>query len=445
MHKWQNKIFLIIVILAVAARFILFLINSESNDDHVTPILLWMENGIYPQVHDCFECFQPPLFYGLVKETAELSNLTEFDEIRRIFQIINLALSFIILWLIIDFHNKLKVDSKYKVALIGFWALNPKLIAIGSQATNDTIIIVLGMLFGLLLFNYLTIKRTTFGLVLVSLVAFTAALSKGTGLVFVVILVLALVYSLFQKQTRKTQIISLIVIIGLPIIVGSTGGYYQKYQKFGDPFIINQNKAPKPNWITPDTLFNGRKGVTTITESFLSFKLESLIKQPYNINSGNNYPDHRKSFWTQLYGQYSNALFERHPWSWISSHPDMLNIARLNYITSLPLFILFIYLFFITFLKGVKILIFERLLNLEILHSLFLLAMVSFTIKYSYDYRDFSNMKIIFIYPSLLSMIWIFHKGFIKRSLLLNTINILVWTSIAGYLINMTFLIVKLW
>jgi hypothetical protein len=235
------------------------------------------------------------------------------------------------------------------------------------------------------------------------------------------------------------------VIVSLPVLVASVGGYYEKYQNFGNPFIINQNKAAKPAWFNDNTGFMGRKGVSTISETFLSFNMLSLVKEPYNVNQGQVYPMHRESFWTQLYGQFSNALFERHPGSWISIHPDMLNIARINYILLLPLFLFFIYSFTKATLFGIKELFRTNKLSSDLLHSLFILTLLVFTIKYSYDYRDFSNMKVIFIFPALYSMFWIFQRGFRNVKFVPKVLCVFIWLVTAGYAINLSFLVIQLW
>jgi hypothetical protein len=53
----QRTIILIAFFVCLVPRVILTAINKTANDDHIAPILLWNEKGVYPATKDCWECF----------------------------------------------------------------------------------------------------------------------------------------------------------------------------------------------------------------------------------------------------------------------------------------------------------------------------------------------------------------------------------------------------
>ncbi|MBR9917120.1 hypothetical protein GYB29_05425 [bacterium] len=431
-----------ILALAFLLRVLLFVFNTDYNDDHVTPVLMWLESGVYPAVHDCWECFQPKGFYALVKFTAELFNLSSFSAVRFIFELYNTLLSLLVLFILFKVHISIKSKSIIVPLLFAFWALNPKLIAIGAQATNDMFIIAGGIVFTLLV-NRFFVKKLTWSILMGTAVfVFLLAIGKGNGLVIAAVFLCLLIYQLFRRSSLNLKMGSFVLMILLPVLIAKFGGYYDKYLSYGDPFIINQDKASKPHWNQEDD-FQGRMGVRTIKSAYFSFELESLIEEPYNINSGDEYPKHRESFFTQLYGQFSHILFERHPASWISFHPDMLNFARANYLVLLPLLLIFIASIFSNLLHGIHSLIRNGRVNLSLFHALFSLTFIVFTLKYSMDYRDFSNMKVIFFFPALISMSYCFNEVTIAK---FNNVVVMLLLSLASllFLLNTSFLVIHL-
>ena len=431
----QRTIILIAFFVCLVPRVILTTINKTANDDHIAPILLWNEKGVYPATKDCWECFQPPFYYGVVKSVAQITEATTEDELRIVFQWMNFVFGLGCLLLIFIFQFRSSLPFKWNLSLALFWGLNPKLIAISIQATNDIPVIALGMVFTLLLLKWIENKSNVWFAFILLIVLLTSIL-KGNGLVLFFILPIILLF-LFITGQISFPTLSLKTVLLLAIIpaIAFLGSYYGKYKNYGNPFLTNLPVAPAPNFFTPDTAQGFRKGVTTVWDSFFSFKIKSLIEQPYNVNDlTDNYPAHRTSFFAQLYGQFSNASFERAPPSWSVKDETAMNFMRANYLLQLPLLLLFLFGIFAV----AKQVVYERSPQ-DFIHLTMFFIYLAFVARYAYNIRDFANMKLIFLLPALLSMVYFLQKGAaqLKSGLLHNAALILINASTLLCAINL--------
>lgn len=438
----QRAIILIAFFVCLVPRVILTTINKTANDDHIAPILLWNEKGVYPATKDCWECFQPPLYYGVVKSVAQICGATTEDQLRVLFQWINFAFGVSCLLLIFFFQFQSSVPFKWNLSLALFWGLNPKLIAISIQATNDIPVIALGMVFTLLLLKWVENKSNVlFGFILLTVLL--ASILKGNGLVLFFILPVVLLF-LFAAKKISSSVFSIKSVFLLALIpaIAFLGGYYGKYKNYGNPFLTNLPVAPAPNLFTPDTAQGFRKGVTTVWDSFFTFKIKSLVEQPYNVNDlSDNYPAHRTSFFTQLYGQFSNASFERAPPSWSVKDETAMDFMRANYLLQLTLLLLFLFGIFVV----TKQVVLERTPR-DFIHLAMFFIYLVFVARYAYNIRDFANMKLIFLLPALLSMMYFLGKGAaqLKSGLLNIAALILINTSTLLCAINLYYFTIKL-
>jgi len=130
-----------------------------------------------------------------------------------------------------------------------------------------------------------------------------------------------------------------------------------------------------------------------------------MVKQPYINNEADGYPLHRTSLWSQLYGRTFFMHFDQWPISWQSQKPFIIQIGRgLIILGIVPLFLFITGITFgvFTFLKNIFN---RRIITTNSLHLFIAACFLGASIKYSYDYRDFSAMKSIYIFPALLSFL----------------------------------------
>jgi len=285
----SSKTILILVLISAIPRIILALLNSEVNDDHITTVLLWYQNGEFPSARDCWECFQPPLFYFIVKIFSTVAGSVTYENVFNVIQSFNLLISIGIAWLSIIFISRLQLNRFLSISLALFWVLNPELISIGVLVTNDSLVILLGILFSLKFLDYLDYGQWQKEVVL-SFLLFLLGITKGNGLLFIGIApIVILIKTIYTKQFLTLATLRKFTLLVTTVVaIAYSGLYIEKYQEFNNPFITNVNPPyEKAKWDTPGT-FKFRKGVNTIKETLFSFPIFSLIQTPYNLNEVEN-------------------------------------------------------------------------------------------------------------------------------------------------------------
>jgi hypothetical protein len=198
------------------------------------------------------------------------------------------------------------------------------------------------------------------------------------------------------------------------MIVPYGGHYVHNAYTYRDAFVINRDKSPHPHWCKET--YVARPGVTSIVHSYLTFRFLDLMKHPVLSNRKENYTAHRTSLWSQLYARAYSVYFDHWPPSWHRSGDFMMYTTRLIFLLALlpSLYML------VGFIKENLILldgIIKRQygsfshLNTWLFHF-FSLGYVGFIIIFTMQYRDFSTMKAIFIFPALICFVYYFVKGY---------------------------------
>src|SRR5664280_229909 len=73
-----NVLILVIFFLSVGLRLWMVSFNRESNDDHMQVISLIIKSGTLPDKSNCWECYQPKLFYYV---DAKILQITGADKL----------------------------------------------------------------------------------------------------------------------------------------------------------------------------------------------------------------------------------------------------------------------------------------------------------------------------------------------------------------------------
>jgi uncharacterized membrane protein YwzB len=426
-----------VFLFAVLLRLVLSIINTESNDDHVTPVLLFIKNGALPMTNDCWECFQPPLFYLIVGNIARLLSISTDIHVFSLIQSINFIASIIILRAIRLTIHKISLAPKPKLVIFAFFAFNPELISLSVLATNDT----LAILFGTLILLQLSKPDSYKKWISIAVLTILGSITKGNFLVFPIGLSAIVLFKIVViRPFTLRRLLMLVWVIGVFLVIAFSGGYVEKFQTYRTPFKTNMNKSAPPVISGDDTAYVGRKGVNSITTSYLSFNIISLLKKPYITNGTVCLEAHRQSFFTLLFGQYSNFLFENHPFKWQTNNNDSHNISRINYVVHVVILCFVLWaVFSIVFEKDWS----ARFVKDATWVQVFLLgAFVVFVVKYSYDYRDYSTIKLAFIYPVYVGLVSLTSTiiGHLRHKYQ-NMISGLMVVAVVLYLINYVYLI----
>jgi hypothetical protein len=423
---------------ACVLRVALALVNQEANDDHMTIVRAIAFEGRVPGLADDWQGFQPKLFHWTIalllwwlEPTGALAQI-------RLANLVNCAAG--IATLLILRHGLTRSGFSPSTTLLTFSliALNPALVGINSQATNDSFVIVFAttsLYFGAEFFRSLS-WGTSWGSSWTRLLGMTAAailagVSKGTGLVVVIVYLCVFAVLLIRRagsspppRGRVLAAMALCVALFVPA-VAFFGPYLDNYRTGGSIFAQNITPAPLPHfWKETDAY---RPGIRSIVGGFLTFRFVNMLEQPALMNSAlhdrndptnyhvTGYPLHQTSLWSQLYGNLHFVHFANWPETWRTRSEIVRGIGRAALILGLaPTAVLLLGMLG----EGARCL--TTLVGRrgpprtagELVFPIAALGSLAFSIAIALRMRDFGIMKVIYIFPGLLAFGWCFARGY---------------------------------
>jgi hypothetical protein len=407
-----SRVWMVVFVLAVGLRLVLALVNNGSaNDDHLEVSRIIYSTGSIPEPQDCWQCYQPKLFHYVQAKLWKVLNISTGRNQHKLAQIINCAAGIITLFLLLGFLRKQQYSNRVKLIAFTLISLNPSLIAISSQPSNDAFIILFGTVIIYSVYRLMQRFRIKHLLLLILFSALASAtktssliLITGVILVWMIKLLLDLAYN--RSLSRKyilAFILYLVTTLPATLVLGE---YYSNYRKYNKPVVYNTSTGDLPH-LFQKTDFR-RPGVQSIAEGYFTFRLFDMLKTPVITNEEDSFPKHRTSLWSQLYGRSHFIYFENWPpGKWQSTNPAMWWTGRVALVLALvPLGLLMIG-FWKTFrvwptlvLKGRD----DFLKNgYEWILHVFIAGFLLFIIMFTLHGRDFSFMKIIYLFPGLLA------------------------------------------
>jgi len=417
-HK-SDLLFLGLFLMSLVLRLALAIVNRQANDDHMEVVNRIIVTGALPQKDDCWECFQPKLFHSTIALTLEGFGLANAPDDTKILvaQLVNFIAGLISLGVIAIFIRDLPVSVE-RIKPLGFAliALNPQLVRISSQATNDGFAILFSTL-ALYLAYKLFLKPNTRTFLFVILFSVLGIASKSNAWVTASAISLALFTWVWIIKETRTKVlvyaISFLLVVPLLSVVNPLTQYITNTQKYGSPILLNIPKPALPHW--SEVTYPRRPGIISIKDGYFTFKFFSLLRNPLDRDIGTNIPSHRTSLWTQLYASANSLRFEDFPPSWGTAGQEGFTVLRGIFILALLPTIIFFF--------GAAIELFRVLKNFvkripiigrETAFGLFdfaFLGYILFEALYALVYRDYPVMKAIFLYPGLLAFALIFIRG----------------------------------
>lgn len=324
-------------------------------------------------------------------------------------QIINALMGIMLTAIIWAYIRSIPIDNDpLKAAAFALTALNPNLIGINAQATNDTLAILLSTLAIISARSYL--RREKGAVLAVCMICICLGLAAKTNVVVAAFAIMASLLAKWYAFRQRFMLVSAILFLaGIMIlsVLNPLTQYWTNRQKYGAMVLMNRGVQPYP---FPDFLeksYYARPGITSILDGIFTFKYGSLLRYPRLTNAPFHYPAHRTSLWTQIYAHAQSIHFDNWPPSWGSHGTEYFSLTRAVFILALlPTAVLIIGAAgnLSKFLAGLfnKSSSSLRAMDYGIFTILFW-SHIAFIMIYSLLYRDFSNMKAIFIFPALIS------------------------------------------
>jgi len=220
-------------------------------------------------------------------------------------------------------------------------------------------------------------------------------------------------------HTGRTKVLvyAILYLLAIPAlaILNPLTQYRFNYGRYGSPVPIPWQRQAVPFFF--EQTFVPFAGILSIQDGFLTFKFFDLIQNPVtDLQEEINASSHRTSLWTRLYGSAHSIHFENYPPTWRTPSQKILTISRLIYLLALvPTTLMLIGA--VTEIQQTLKGILTR--NPSILQGTFfgLITLVFvghliFIALYAFEYRTYTFMKAIFIYPGLLALPALFLRGF---------------------------------
>ncbi len=393
------------VLVGVTLRVVLATVNRQANDDHVEVVLELLGGGRQPTILTCNECFQPKLYHLMCAWIAKACDLSTRDQITVVAQLFNAVLGIGVVLIGYGLICRISENRLVRFLATSWLALNPGLLGINVQATNDTLLIFVGTVLLVSLHDWIgsgTRSATALGVAVLS--AGLAPHIKGNGIVLALLTAAIVSAITWQRSSphRVLRSIAVLVLLTVVVLMGArvNRSYQDNYQATGLLLPTNMVPAPTP-FLVRHTVAN-RPGVTSIASAFLTFRIVDLVQTPYNMEGVEPHSLHRTSLWSQLYARTYVLHFDQWPPSWKRLSPDVLVLGRVLLLLGLlPTWLL---------LTGLADFVRRpRQSNLEsFVFFLFVVAMLAFMVAYSVRYRDVAVMKVIFILPAVVAFMYFY-------------------------------------
>lgn len=409
--------FWLIWALAIMLRVWIATYNTDANDNHREVIQRIKATGELPVVNDCWQCYHVKAYhYPAAVLLARLSINNPVDQLR-LLQYGNVLMGLLTLVLIWLWLSRGNIEDKWKLAVFALFALNPKLAAVNTEVTNDSLVILSATASFFCYARFLA-ERRFLNLWGALVFAALAAASKASGLVVAVVVFghLAVYAAVNYRRLPlvKKQVAVLVLITAVASIAVPYAGYLQNARVAGSPLANNIKKFPFPSWSEENRW--SQAGTVNIVDSYLTFHWPGLVAYPYINKSPVFYPEHRINHWAQVYGRHLFSRFERWPPSWSTNGYWTTRIGRAAMVLGLvPLGFLTIGFGWlaVAVVKGLRTLAgFKALVgDAEIFLGMTALAMIALSLKLSLDFQTYAIMKAIYVYPALIGFAALVMRG----------------------------------
>jgi Dolichyl-phosphate-mannose-protein mannosyltransferase len=331
-----------LLIVGIALRVLLALVNLEANDPHLPVIRAIAFEHRFPTREQEWEGFQPKLYHATAAFVWRLLPTRDPYALTRAAQLVSCVAGVLTLLVVLRFLRLLGAmregtgcaEPERGLPLSGAIAfaavaLNPALVGTSVQATNDSFVILFA---SLTLYSGARVLADGRGRDFAALVlwATLAGISKGNGLA--VIVAVAATFAIVclvgpgAERRRRAAIRGAVFVALVAAPVALIGPYYSHQRQHGTPFVTNWNPSRRPHLLYET--FVSRPGLTSVLQGLLTFRLVDLFRHPESNDDWTQYPRHRTSLWSRVYAQAHSSHFESWPPSWKARSQLVLQLTR---------------------------------------------------------------------------------------------------------------------
>jgi hypothetical protein len=402
----------------VILRVALALVNDDANDDHMSVIRIIAYENRMPERGEVKEAFQPKLYHATVAVLLKVVRPQSKRAQMILAQMVSCAAGILTLLLAYRFFmGEVEVSEKVRFISFAMLALNPPLIGINGQATNDSFVILFASLAFYFAWLFFRSQRTS-DFCWMSTFAILAGLSKGNGLVIFVALLAVFAMAVgwtrenYDLRRSRAALYAVIFLLSYSALVPTLGPYWTHYRRYGSAFAINQEPDPFP--------------VSSLAESLGTFRIGELLRNPVIKKQPDNiHPVTQTSLASELYGRAHFVHFDSWPptwqlpnWQstrereWISS--VISNDGRLIFLCALlPTALMLAGLLRSLISAGRMFVRRHQAPKLRLTDWLLLFTTVGyilFIVAVRLRFRDFGAMKAIYVFPGLLGFLTLFAR-----------------------------------
>jgi len=406
-----------ILALATVLRLAIALLNDAANDDHLRVVQLILAGRHPLTLGDCRECFHPKLFYFVIAAAVRVLGVATTYWWLRFGQVLDALFGVLVIVIVHRFLLRQRLSPAVRVVVVALVALNPAFLAINVQFTNDSLAILLSVAGVFAMTRYADgqkLRHFWLAAACLTLAFATKATAWVCGLAVALSLVASGVAPWRGDGPRPRRNFYLVAILAILLSAAiATSGYdFRNYSRYAD-------LGASTRLHLSDKTYVGRPGVVSIYDSYLSFKLIDLLRHPFTSNAAAIVPDHRSSVFSQLYGRLHFLHLASWPKAWQLRDGPFFHVGRFNLVLGLvPTGLFLVGLGLGLRKQGARLAHSGPIRWLrtqqepDLLCLLVCLGYLGFIVKFTYDFRDFSAMKPLYMFPGMLGFIKFLADGY---------------------------------
>lgn len=374
----MKHILTIVIILGSLLRVTLGVFSPPNNtyDNHLEAISKYINNESRPKSHDCWQCYQPPLYYLLAKKVYVFSYgiFNNHYYSWKSVQFINIILSICNLFIISVILKTCLYRNKILVAVVvSFLSFYPRDIYASVMITNDYLLVFLSSLSVLFYIRFFK-NETKFNYLLLCIFVLFCSFTKQHGLIMLGLPFFVAIKSFYRNVYK---IYNYRFTFSIVTIMLSLLEEIRSYFNTGFIIVSNQNFFDYTNNQLPGIIDD---------VSFTSFYFRDLLTSPFLSNNT------LFSFWTEI---FARTWFD-YEWRFIS--PEIPSVQFL----STPLYFIGLIVTIFIFIGALRYVSDLMTLNKNYIILVFIcLCFITVPILQTYRFPYFSSMKSQFFLPGI--------------------------------------------